>query len=53
MYDKRIYPKFLAKITKDKDAEIQLKDRFVPLIQAHLIDNKIMQMIDNLNELQE
>ena len=53
MYDKRIYPKFLAKITKDKNAEIQLKDRFVPLIQAHLIDDKIMQMIDNLNELQE
>ena len=52
MYNERIYPKFLAKITKAND-EIQLKDRFVPLIQAHLIDDKIMQMIDNLNVLQE
>ena len=38
----------LAEIA-DKDAEIKLKDSFVPLIQAHLIDDKIMQMIDNLN----
>ena len=35
------------------DKRIKLKDRFVTLIQAHLIDDKIMQMIDNLNELQE
>ena len=48
MYNEKIYPKSLARKTN-----IQLKDRFVPLIQAHLIDDKIMQMIDNLNELQE
>ena len=43
----------LPSLAKTINDEIQLKDRFVPLIQAHLIDDKIMQMIDNLNELQE
>ena len=47
MYNEKIYPS--ARKTKANE----VKDRFVPLIQAHLIDDKIMQMIDNLNVLQE